>query len=122
MRTAPFVALVRGLGAVFGEGPSVAMVATATELGVIGVEDIRVDRADLDLADERLDVVPDVSGVGAKGRLVQLGQIQMPLDQLAQARLGPGLPAFVDLGLKPPDGSLGLLRSFRVFAGMVSRR
>jgi hypothetical protein len=109
VRSAAVVALVGGLGAVFGEGSSVAMVATATEFGVVGIEDVGIDRADLDLADQRVDVVPDVSAVGAKSCLVQLGQLQVPLDQLAEARVGPGLSPFVDLGLKPTDGSLGLV-------------
>jgi hypothetical protein len=109
VRLAPVVACVRARGAVLGEPPPVAVRPAGAELLEERVQDLAVDPADLNLADERLDVVLDEPAVAVERGRLDVQHLQVPFQKLAHCRTSAGIAAFVDLGQQAGTRLLGFL-------------
>jgi hypothetical protein len=55
-----------------------------------------------------IDVLVDLADVPLPGGGLQLDDVEVPVQQLVDRGAGAGAPAFVDLGLHPGPGALGL--------------
>lgn len=85
--------------------------ATASELGVERVEDIAADTADLQLTEQRHDVVPDEAVVPVARRGLDVDDLEVTIDQLSDRHRGPRLAPGIDLGQQPGADLLCLSES-----------
>jgi hypothetical protein len=74
---------------------------TCPELPVERVQHLAVDVADLDLADERTEVIADQRLVAVQGGRLDVQQLQVPIEELVDRRTGARIPPLVDLGEQP---------------------
>jgi hypothetical protein len=114
VRAAAFVALVLPLGAVIDQAALAgAVLPTAAELGVEGAQDLGVEAADLDRAEERTDVVLHVRLVQLQGVGRALELREVALQELIERRAGLRVPALGDLDEEAVAGSLGVAAGVR---------
>jgi hypothetical protein len=97
MLSAPFIALMATHIAVLDLLRSAAMVTATAQLGIQRVEHLGVQRAYLDLADERPHVLIDVATVTADGALPTGVQVQVTIEQLVDRRAGARIAPLTDL-------------------------
>jgi hypothetical protein len=101
VRPAPHVALVLAVGPVLGEGAPAAVRPTRPELLVERVQDLAVDLTDLDLADQRPDVVVDERLVAVQRGRLDVQHLTVPVEELVDGCSGARVAPFVDLGEQP---------------------
>ncbi|MEV0645500.1 hypothetical protein AB0I28_09570 [Phytomonospora sp. NPDC050363] len=105
----------------FDEGSAVTVDAATLQLRVEGVEDVGVEAADLEVTDQRSDVVVGVAEVGLAGGAADpqrcLCLVEVALEEPVDRGFGARVPAFLDLGaelvpdcLRSIPGGLALLR------------
>ena len=97
VRLAPGVACVVAGGAVLGEPAPAAVRPASAQLLVERVEDLAVDLADLNAAEQRLDVVLDEPAVAVQRGRLDVEHLQVPFEELANRRAGARVAPFVDL-------------------------
>lgn len=95
------------LDAVIDPPPAGAVLTAATQLRVEGVDHLGLKRADLDVPDERADVLVDVVPITADGALPAIVHRQVPIEQLVDRRAGARVTALADLGQQPSASFLG---------------
>jgi hypothetical protein len=108
------IALVLDLGAVIDHcSTATAVHAASPELGVEGVQGLTTDSVDLQLSEQRHDVVPDETLVALTRRGLDASDLQVALHQLSDGRRRPRLAARVDLGEQARPDLLSLRRGAR---------
>ncbi len=113
MRPAAHVALMLAGRAMVGASTVGAVDTAAAELRVERVEYLGVDRACLQPADERPDVLHQVLGVHRVGGAADVERLQIAVEQLVESRVRARAPALVDLAEHPDSGIVGALRGLR---------
>jgi hypothetical protein len=113
MPPAAAVASVGPVGAVIDRTAPAAMVAAAAQLGIERVQDVRVDRADLLMPDQRPDVLVDIAAVGRQRGAFGFDHLQVAVEQLVQRRAGPWVPLLPDLGEHPSQRRVGQVTRLR---------
>jgi hypothetical protein len=103
---APAVALVGAVRAVLDELAPPAVGTASPQLLVERVEQLAVDLTDRLVADQRTDVVAGERLVVLLGVRLRLQPLEVPVEELIDGRLGPGVALFVDLGEQPDAGLL----------------
>lgn len=96
-------------GAVLNEGPSRAVVPAPAQFRVERVEDVRIQRTDLDLAQERRDVVADVTSVERQGTGGAVELVEVALQQLVHRGFGSRVPPVFNLADQPVTDPTRLL-------------
>ncbi len=91
-------------GPVLHGGPTGAVVAATAQLGVEGVEDVGVERPDLEPAEEGREVVADVTAIERPRAVRAVELVEVALQQLVDCRVGPRVAALGDLGQQPIPG------------------
>jgi hypothetical protein len=108
MWSAASVALVDHGRPVLQEPRARAVLATAAQLRVEGVEHIGVERTDLHVPDQRSDVLVRVAQVGCPRTALQRDQLEVPIEQLVDGGGGARVPPLVNLAGQPPRDLLSL--------------
>lgn len=90
-----------------------AVFAAAAQLSREGVEQVGVQRPDLELADQLPDVLARVPAVGLQRRRGERRHLEVPVEQLADRPAHPGVAPLVDRVEQTGPNSLGLGRGFR---------
>jgi hypothetical protein len=103
---------VGSIGAMLGEGSAVTVPPTTPELGVVGVEEVRFDSANLDMTDQRRDVVLHVAAVSPDRRLFEVNQVKVSFHELADGCTRTRLSTVVDLRLESTHCLLCLTACF----------
>jgi hypothetical protein len=80
VRLAALIALVRAGGTVVDARLPVAVVPATPERGVEGIEQVTVERFDLQRADQRPDVLSGQVAVVRERVLLQLGELEVPIE------------------------------------------
>jgi len=108
VRNAALVAIVLDGGAVLDEGAPRAVVPASAQFRVERIQCVCVQGTNLDLAQVRRDVVPDVAPVKSQcaGGAVKL--VEVALQQLIHRGLSPGIPSLFDLADQPVPNSTRL--------------
>jgi hypothetical protein len=87
---------------------AVAVLPALPQLGIEPLDGLGVEPADLHGADRRTDVFLDLADVPLPGGGLELDDLEVPVEELVDRGAGAGAPAFVDLGLHPGPGALGV--------------
>jgi hypothetical protein len=74
-----------------------ALLAASAKPRVERLQQLGVHLRQLDVPERRPDVRLDLGPVAVDGAFLDVGDLEPPVDQHAERRLGPGLPALVDL-------------------------
>jgi hypothetical protein len=96
---------------VLGLAPSGAVLSAAAQLGIERIQDASIDLTNLEVAQERRDVVAHVAPVEGERVRCAVELVEVALQQLVHRRLSPRAPPLGDLVEQALAGRLG--RSFR---------
>lgn len=85
-----------------------AMLSAPSQLTVEGVVHVSIKRADLYGADEGPNVLLRIAAIRVQRRPLELGQLEVLVQQLVDRCSSLGVAAFVDLVPESPQNALGL--------------